>query len=518
MTMTIGLEIGARSVKAAWAIRRRGALTWHYAEHLRSQEADAEALAGDLAQLLRPVARYQHSASLILAAPNSGLRQLTVQVPDARAVPAAVREALPTALPFEAERAHVRFLIERQQPVDGRLECVLSLSACERFSLEQHLTALWQAGWVASSVVPAAIALIKTATALQLIDQEPVVLVEIGQRQTTIVLVEAGKTVYARDVALGDDHLTDALMGQVSLGQRTLSLSAEEARALKQRVGIPEAQSNAAIEPHQIPASTYLAMLQPILEQLVTEIRRTMTFGAYTATTTAPQQVVISGEGSRLPNVSHWLSGQLGVPVVRLNCEKLAGEAAAASAVACGLALHERLPKPDLQSPAWRRRGALVRGLARSGMVLLVLALLIWIGAGWWGYQHRDVRQALGKLDTRWAGIEPMVVLQETVAAHVQLVEGVVDAQSVPLRWFRELAGTVPSAVRLSQLSVNAVGGARLAGEAQERDQSPEGYVSEFTLSLEQSGVCRKVQLGSGRRAGPSEEQVEFEVSCEVVK
>ncbi len=516
--MRIGLEIGARTLKAVWAKGRGGTLTWRYAEQPRSQNADADALARDLAHLLRPLARHTHRAQLILAAPNSCLRQLTVQAPDARAVPAAVRAQLPTALPFEAERAQVQFLIERQQPADGGLECVLSLAACERAGLEQNLNALWRVGWAPSGVVPPGLALIETAKAMQAIDQDPVVLVEIGARQTTIVLVDAGKAVYARDVALGDDHLTDALMGQVSIGQRTLSLSADEARALKQEVGVPDAQSSAPVGSQQIPVGIYLAMLQPILEQLVTEIRRTMTFGAYTSTATAPKQIVISGEGSRLPNVPHWLSGQLGVPVMRLNCEKFLGDAGAAAAVACGLALCQRVPKLDLQSPASRRRGRLARGLAWAWRGLVGVALVVWIGGGWWEYRHRAATAEFKTLEARWAQFEPMVALQEAMTAHAQLVEGIVESQSVPLAWFRQLAKDFPSAVRLSQLSVSAKGAVRMAGEAQERDQSPEGYVSEMTLALEQSNVCKDIQLESGRRTGADEEHVEFKMSCELVQ
>ena len=513
----IGLELGARTLKVAWVLSRRGGKTqWHYREQTRSQDQGKDALSRDLARLLRPLRRSRFSGALIVAAPESYIRQLTVSVPDVKRLPLAVREQLPKLLPFDAERAQIQFALRRQQRVDGQLDCLLFLAACERAVLEQDLESLWQAGWAPREVAPSALALVQAAQALGAIDGEPAVLMNIGERRTTMVLVDAGAVVYARDVTLGDEHLTEALMGHVSVGQSTVSLSREQAEALKRRLGIPDLAEEPARAQGEMPIATYLAMVQPILEQLVSELRRTMTFGGQTAMAARPTRIVISGEGSRLPRFDHWLSRQLAVPVVRLDCERILGVEGAVSAIPYGLALGEQPLTLDLQPRPFRQRAAALQAAARAWNTLVLATLLLWLGLGWWQVRDQRVARTLSALHVRWSALEPVEALQAAIASETQLVQRLVVQDGVPIDWFRRLAHDFPKPVRLTHLAIDGKRQVSLAGEAQERGETPEAYVSELTLWLEQVNVCQNPQVGSTRRLETSGNLVRFELTCQL--
>ncbi len=516
-SLRVGLELGTRTLSAAWALTSRGGkVRWHYRQQSRSDETNREELARDLAQLLAPLRRYRLKARLLLSAPSSSLHQTTLQLADPSRLAEAVREHLPKILPFDAERAQVKFITRRQQQVETGLECLVAIAACERSGLEQHLEALWHSGWAPSGVVPAGLALLNTANTLGAVREEPLVLVDIGSHQSTIVLVNEAEAVYARDIALGDDHLTDALMSQVSLPQGALTLSREQAHALKRNIGIPDSQSATVVGEPPIPVETYRAMLQPVLEQLVAEIRRTMTFGAYTAMAASPKGILIAGEGSRLPNFAHWLSGQLGVPVTRLHCEKFLGSEGASAAVVCGLALFEQLPALDLQLPSVRRRRRVARAIERTWQGVAALTLLLWLGAGWWLMRDRALVEPLQSLNAKLTVFSPVIETQEALAVQSQLVRSLVS-HGVNVEWFRRLPAQMPSPVRLTQLSVSAaMRQVQMTGEAQSWEQTPEASVSELTLKLEQAEVCRHADLGSTRRSSTNEELVEFTLTCEL--
>lgn len=526
MSLRIGLECGANTLKVAWVTVRGGGTRWHYREQPRAQEATPQALSRDLAKLLHPLRRHRLNAQLLLAAPESHVRQLSLQAPDLKRVPEAVRDQLPKLLPFEVERAQVQFLVRSQQRGESALDALVVMAACDRGSASPLLEALWTIGWTPSGMIPAALALVQTAKALTAVDQEPIVLMEIGERATTIVLVDAGEAVYARDVTVGDEHVTEALMGRVSVGERTLSLSREQAEALKREMGIPDAAAAIPAAQVPLPVATYLAMIQPILEQVVSEVRRTMTFGAYTAMEATPKRVVISGEGSRLPNLAHWLSGQLGVPVVRLNCEKFLGEQGTASAVVCGLALFDRPPKLDLQPSSSQQRRVMLQATQWLWWGLVATAMLVWSGVAWWTLRHSAVTRELSALQARSATLQPVVTLRDAIQTHTQLVQRLAVSQGIDLEWFRRLAQEFPNPVRLSTLSIDAKRQVQLAGEAQGWDQSPEAQISALTLWLERSKVCDQVELGSTRRpearpessegrAGAGSDMVQFTLTCE---
>lgn len=520
-SLRVGLEVGPKSLKVAWVTRRpQGGMAWRYRAQPRRPASNPGALRRDLAQLLRPLRRHRHRAQLILAAPHSYLRWFTVQVPDAGRIPDAVQEQLPQLLPFDVTHAQFQFLVRRRQQVGEQLECSVSVAACERAALQHDLDALWEVGWVPNRVIPAALALVRTAKALGALDQDAAVLVEIGASRTVMVLVDAAEAVYARDVMFGEDQLIEALTGQTSLGSVHVSLSREQAEALVRAEGIPEAASatdlsgGPTVGRTPLSVAMYLAIIQPVLEQLVSEIRRTMTYGADTVTAAVPRRLIISGEGSRLPRCVPWLSKQLGIPVARLNCEQFLGAEGSAAAVVCGLALFERRSTLDLQPRASRQRGLLVRRAAQAWQALVVLALVLWTGAGWWQVRRHAVAGQFGALQAQWSSLQHLVELQEAVERREQLARRLTAGDAVSLEWFHRLARGFPKPVRLTRLSVDAGRQVSLAGEAQGWEQTPEAYVSELTLWLERTTLCEGVRLGSTRRVGANGNLVQFDLTC----
>ena len=513
----IGIELGARTICASWAQGRGGeSARVRCREQRRGEASDPAALPRDVASALRPLRRHWFRAHVIMAAPHSTMRRLTVRVPHAAQLAEMVREQLPQLLPFDVERAQVHFVVERQQRVDGELECSVLVAACEQDALQHELEVLWQAGWVTTHVIPSALALFHAAEATDALGHDPVMLMEIGERATTVVLVEAGQISYARELTLGDEHLTDALTGQVSVGERPIIFSREQAEAIKRQVGVPETPSgDVAVGQGMMPVATYLAMIQPVLEQLVSEIRRTMTFGSQAATGGAPTRLLLSGVGARLPHLDQWLSKQLAVPVIPLSCERVVDAPTESGAVACGLVMGKSALSIDLQPLAWRRRGRLVRAASWLWRGLALVALVCWLDAGWWHWQRQPVAQRVRALNAQWAELRPVAELQETLAAQAHLVRRLTTDEGIPLEWFSRLAQEFPNPIRLTRLAVTAQRQVSLNGQAQEREQTPEASISELALWLEHAGLCRNVQLGSTHRMVSSGSLVEFALTCQ---
>jgi Tfp pilus assembly protein PilN len=362
-----------------------------------------------------------------------------------------------------------------------------------------------------------ALALVQAARALRALRDVPTIIMDIAAQRTTLVLVEAGAVVYARDVTIGDDHLTEALTGQVVGGGATFSISKQEAEQLKRSVGVPDLQPGALVGAQRIQVETYRAMIQPVLEQLASEARRTIASGSQALRADAPGRVIISGVGSRLPRIDAWLTQQLGLPVEQLDCAPLVGTEGSAAAVACGLAAFNRPPALDLQPPAAHHRRLTLRVASRAWQVLAALVLVVWLGAGWWWAKGNRARHALQPVRARLQQLQPVQELRVAVDTRAQLVEQLTTEESLSLGWFRRLASEMPAAVRLTKLFVDRERRVELTGLAQERDQSPEGAISELTLSLEDTSLCRNPQLASTRRIGQNGDLVEFTLTCQAI-
>jgi len=123
-------------------------------------------------------------------------------------------------------------------------------------------------------------------------DGQPVALVNIGARYSSINILKDGRSTFTGDVPVGGAEYTDAL-------SRQLGISPEQAEGVKkgQRGGIDAA----AVEP----------VLGSVTEFIVEEIQRALSF-FWTAATDEPLGgIVLSGGSARMPGLSDQLTQRL---------------------------------------------------------------------------------------------------------------------------------------------------------------------------------------------------------------
>jgi hypothetical protein len=469
-----------------------------------------------------------------------------------------VQERLPPLFPFEPTRCRSHYRLLSRQSSNGALGCVLQVAACDLEALNRDLAAFWRIGWIPSFACPTALSLGALLSAQgPLAEKEPVLVVELGAGHSTLAIAANRQIVFARDVALGSDYLTEALTCQVMVGRESLQLSWEQAERLKCEVGIPEADSTVQPLEGRLPLQRYHAMLQPALEQWLGEIQRTMAFGIQSLPEAVPQTVLLCGGGSQLAGLERWLSQQLGLPVESLTLQPILGEDLPAFAVTCGLLVVEGASRqplrpssaprltvgPGLQPPrpcppcvSRGRRGEdgaeplagvnllpektlKTRRLIRAARItikgLIVAVMGVWLGIGAMALKLRPAQGQLATLEQRWKRLEPVTALAEAVATHATLLETLSGTQGVSAQWLKRLAEDFPHPVRLTELSISAGGEVRAAGQAQAREQSPEAYVSELAIWLEQVGLCQDVRLGSTQRKPHDPELVDFSLTCQ---
>src|SRR5262249_53744295 len=159
-----------------------------------------------------------------------------------------------------------------------------------------------QAGLDAHYVEPATLALANETAARA--DRTGGVLLDIGhQSSNLIVLLEDGRF-FARRIEPGGQGFTRAIM-------HPFGIAAASAQELKHAVGLGPAPADASAEARQVPG-----LLSPIADQLVFELRRSLTFAE-----TLPgfphgfQALSLSGGGALLEGLGPLLARTLGVEI-----------------------------------------------------------------------------------------------------------------------------------------------------------------------------------------------------------
>ena len=166
----------------------------------------------------------------------------------------------------------------------------------------KHVRMLTQAGLDAHFVEPATLALANETAARA--DRTGGVLLDIGhQASNLIVLLEDGRF-FARRIEPGGQVFTGAIMHHFGMAEAS-------AQELKHAVGLGPATGDVSAEARQVPA-----LLSPVADQLVFELRRSLTFAE-----TLPgfphgfATLTLSGGGALLAGLPPLLARTLGVEI-----------------------------------------------------------------------------------------------------------------------------------------------------------------------------------------------------------
>jgi len=514
--LRIAIDIGSHAVKVVWTTSSpMGGQKWHCAQ--RPYQADTVSSAAWtrlLRGLLRPLSRRRFTAPVVLVVPQSHLRQVVLSVTELARLSEALQAEVPRLFPFDPARAIARFRLLSQQRTNGTLACTLQVAACDAQVLQRDLEAICQVGWVPSQAYPAALAVEALARAQGHLGVEPVAFVEVGARHSIIGVASNGSVIFAREVASGSDALTEALMAQVQVGEEGVQLSREEAESLKQTLGIPS--SELAVPPvrSRLPVMTYQAMLQPVLEQWLSEIQRTIAFSLQSHPEAEPTALLLCGGGSQLAGLDRWVGAQLGIKVQRLSVESYLGTDLSACSVAVGALLAEDATAVSLLPKSTQQTRQVIRGQRKAMQVLLGVGLVLWLGIIQATSHATRLRQQLAPLEQRWHALEPVTAVSTTMTNYSLILQTLVAGQEASVKWFRNLTDGFPDPVRLTALTVTDEGAVELAGQAEAREQAPEASVSELAMWLEQQGLCHRVHLGASERNPQHQEQVDFNLTC----
>ena len=519
----MAIDLGSRALKVVWAAAHRDAVTWHAEQRPRHPEEPAELLARKLADLLSPLQRRRFDIPVLLAVPQAHVRVLTIEAPRDRDLTAAIRERIPKLFPFELARCRYQYRVVARQAAPGARRCTVQVAACDLERLRRDADLLERIGWIPSAAFPAALALGSLARA-QGRGEGAVFLLDVSAARSVLAVAVDGQVVFSREVSLGTDDLTNTLMAEIAVGEQALQLSREQAESLRDRVGLlpPETVPGAVECP--LPLSVYRAMLQPVLEQWLEEVQRTVRFAE-----AAPKRLLLSGDGSELAGFDRWLEQQLGMPVERLTPLELrdAGRppapSAGAFAVPYGLLMNGGSPRargaraaadPNLLPARSLQHRRLIRTERLMTGGLLVTLAVVWLAAFAVLHRTRPLQRQLAPLERRWQAFEPVRTLLQAVVARTKLIGALEGSRAVTVDWFKRLANGFPNPIRLTELSVEAGGAVSLEGQAQAREQTSEAYLSELAIWLPAEQVCDEVLLGSSQRNAQVAGLVDFSLTC----
>lgn len=218
-------------------------------------------------------------------------------------------------IPFPIENAVIDYHILGEVTDKGAKKIELLVVAVEKFIIDQHLSLLQNVQIKPASITVTPFAL---ADVLRKSDylkpDEALAVVRSGADTTAINIFSGENLVFNREIPLGGNSLTRAMVGTLISDSGQVDLDINQAEILKKDWGIPDEKNPQQLTP-EISSLQIAPLMRPVLERLANEIRRSLDYYREESRGKRVSKVVLLGGNAELKGLPEFLNSALGLTV-----------------------------------------------------------------------------------------------------------------------------------------------------------------------------------------------------------
>ena len=352
-------------------------------------------------------------------------------------------------------------------------------------------------------------------------EKAPLCLVNLGKYSSLILLMKAGKAVFAREVQVGSDTITHSMTGVVVAGSERIEIDAVKAEDLRNRFGVP-LDFDAYTKESGLPASEIMAMMRPALEKIGAEILRTFEYYKQeTQDKSEFKKIYMTGGGSRMNNFAQYLTEELSLEVKAADVKAFAKDKKSQDilphlSISLGAASSN---KNNLNLLPFEFASPLAYAALRSLNIYSVsaaYAVILFLIYAWFSYavsgsaarEHKSLEAAYKSLNVASPGQNITPEMQNLLAAFSDKRHGERFASVM-----KELYSLTPDGIYFRSLDYsNSADKVVIKGVIVKRESSG---ISKFVKALKNGSIFRGVDISfmqsSSQFTVPT---VEFEIDC----
>jgi type IV pilus assembly protein PilM len=383
----------------------------------------------------------------------------------------AVRWKVAEAASLEADKATVGYCVQNPRAM-GNLEVIAAAVPRDVGRLD-HLFPGDRPRLAAVLTEPLAAENVVTA-AYHAQEHGPVAVLDIGAEQAKLSVVGESGLAFTRDIPLGGDSITAALVGKMNLGDQEVDVTRQMARRIKEQYRIGDS-GPFEVAGTPVPGARILGAIRPTLERLASEVVRSLQFYAQSHNLHKVERVLLCGGGALMDGLPEYLTREMRVPTALLDPWRMLGfeipaeldAEPAAFAVATGAAIHNA-GRINLLPPHIRAR-RVIRAVRTGSLVLTGCLLAALLGLGWTANQKvaerrtalRQMQEATVPMETLAEQIDLAREQQEELNRRRQILRRLGVGRPIHAAVLKELSNLMPEGTYLRSLSFQTAGGVR---------------------------------------------------------
>lgn len=323
---TIGIDIGSHSIKVVqlspsrtgYVLTRAGSTPTPPNAIKQGVITDRPAMADALHTLMRDLGITTGAAVAAVAGPTVVVRQVQLPaMPEAQLRKSIYWEAR-NYISFPVEDSLLEFQILETHAGESTPKMDVMLVAAPRELVDSRVDTLEQAGIEPLAVEVEPFSLMRAVIELPqgVAPSETIALVDIGATYTNISIISNGAFVLSRAITIAGNNFSDAIINVLGVDP----MQAEEIKENELQV-VTDEVTRAELSPIGQEASR---ALEPVLEELVREVRRSFAFYDYqqgpggaprAAGAVGVSRVILTGGSAKMTGLAGFLQEQLSLPV-----------------------------------------------------------------------------------------------------------------------------------------------------------------------------------------------------------
>jgi type IV pilus assembly protein PilM len=323
MAETIGLDIGSHSVKLVGIkMTSKGPFLTHAGikeiPYSREKE-DLNFISEAIKALFREVGLKPGKVRLTVSGLGVHITQITVPSMPKKELIEAVRWEIKDRLPFPIESAQIDFHILNEFVENNVKKLNLIVVACPNQLIDRALSIAEGAGLKPTHLDVGPFALWNALLTFDQFKKEGVIaLIDLGAEKTGIHIFKDQILQFSREVTPAGADMTRTIMEEMS-SRVEPDLLYEQAEKMKQGMGIPSKDSYERIDKESTNLSKIIFLVRPVLERLVSEIRRSLDYYRSQFNVERIDRVLLTGGSANLINIDSYLLNELQLPTEYFN-------------------------------------------------------------------------------------------------------------------------------------------------------------------------------------------------------
>lgn len=422
------------------------------------------------------------------------IKRISMPVMPHEEIENALRWELKEQAEFDIDKAKIKFnTIGEKQAESGSKRMELMVFAYQEASVESKVRQLKEFGLNVKHVIPMDFALAKYLNSSKIIEgRERKVIVDIGGMKTIISMVENGKVYFRREVLVGGDAITEAMMGVTMSEKGRIELSREDAENMKMEGGIPQ-------------DIKIFSRIRPVLEKLTTQIRASLEYCENQFSCVVFKKIILAGNGSKLKGLAEYLHREAGVEVETI-LEENSGAIGLALSSGAGLnMLPEKFRREDKKA---LKRFSITMFVTMLGLILFLSYAFLFI-------QAINLKKEVRIQSQYRDNLKDIKLLRDKIMAYNLVIQAASSNGADCVKTMKELSNMIIPGAVFESLAINSaepnvvIGGAVLK----------QNLLTEFMSNLESNPVFHNVKLSfSEQNPAYGIEAVKFEITSNIRK